>query len=86
MTTRTDIKAWLDEGAKQGASYMLVVCDTFDNEHYPVYAKSQTEAHEKISEYREESMQVTMEVYNLLGDIDAQLAAHRTWAIDWASR
>ena len=39
MTTNTDIGEWFDDGVELGASHMIIVCDTFDHEDYPVYVK-----------------------------------------------
>ena len=40
--TYEEIKGWLDEGRKRkDITHMIVVCDTWDHEDYPVYvAKS----------------------------------------------
>ena len=36
-TTQMDIKNWFDQGVKDGATYLIVVCDTFDHSDYPAY-------------------------------------------------
>ncbi len=37
--SRADIKRWFRNGKKNGATHMIVVCDTFDYEDYPVYVE-----------------------------------------------
>ena len=37
MTTKHEIAQWFDRGVSEGATHMIVVCDTFDHEDYPVY-------------------------------------------------
>jgi hypothetical protein len=36
--TKQDIIGWLDRGKAQGATHVIVVCDTFDWDDYPVFA------------------------------------------------
>jgi hypothetical protein len=71
MTTRVEISEWFDQGVAQGASHMIVMCDTFDHEDYPVFVDSVQEAHARASSPG--NMQRVMEVYNLALDKDLQL-------------
>jgi hypothetical protein len=73
------LKEWFDEGVKLGAAYMVVVCDTFDWEDYPVYCSSKERAESTISSPG--SMQKVMEVYDLRADKAAQFRGGRTWAL-----
>jgi len=71
MTTKAEISGWFDQGAMQGKQYMLVICDTFDHEDYPVYAAT---ADECLAKYKAPGeMQRVMEVYSLTSDKAAQL-------------
>jgi hypothetical protein len=63
-TTIQDLKRWFKEGKEQGATHMVVVCDTFDWEDYPVYVKDPDEVLEVIRKHSM-NMQKVMEVYNL---------------------
>lgn len=36
-TTKADIAQWMEEGKTKGATHLIVVCDTFDWEDYPVF-------------------------------------------------
>lgn len=74
-----EIHQWLMVGKREGASHVIVVCDTFDWSDYPVYVKSDEVIQERIAEYDGKNMQKIMEVYNLAMDIDLQLKDHRAW-------
>ena len=79
MTTRSTIASWFREGERQGATHMIVVCDTFDHEDYPAYATSDAEALEKYDRYNGKNMQRVMEVYDLRLPREAQLDEHRAF-------
>ena len=38
-TTRERIREWIERGQEEGATHVIVVCDTFDWEDYPVMVK-----------------------------------------------
>lgn len=79
MTTRNEIAAWYDRGAKEGKSYMVVWCDEYDWSDYPAYYDTQDEAQKAINS--PSSMQRVMEVYDLNGDPVTQLGLSRCWAL-----
>ena len=64
-TTQSEIREWLQDGKKQNASHMLVVCDTFDYHDYPVYVNENEDINEIYQKYNNTNMQKVMEVYNL---------------------
>lgn len=64
-TTREDLKKWFEAGVAQGATHMIVACDTFDYEDYPVYVYADDDLDKKIGEKNGVNMQKVMEVYNL---------------------
>lgn len=73
--TRQDIEGWFDRGVANGARHMLVVCDTFDHDDYPVFTHSDDEC---LKRYKEPgNMQRVMEVYDLRADKAAQMNEHR---------
>ena len=78
MTTRSEISEWFDRGKVSGEGYMIVVCDTFDYDDYPVYASEET-FEEKYASYRNASMQSIMEVYDLKLDKEMQLNEFRSF-------
>jgi hypothetical protein len=73
------IKQWFKEGKKEGATHMIVVCDTFDYDDYPVYVQKDEDARTKASEYSGKNMQRVMEVYNLSKNMEKQLAEYRAF-------
>lgn len=77
-TTREMISEWFDRGVGQKAAYLLVVCDTFDHEDYPVFANSADECREKYKHYNGPNMQKVMEVYDLAAPRQEQISSHRT--------
>lgn len=80
-TTKEDLSEWFDQGVQRGATHMIVVCDTFDYEDYPVYVTSQEDARKKKEAYDkgEHPMQKVMEVYCLTRDKASQLAERRSF-------
>jgi len=58
---------------------MLVVCDEFDHEDYPVYVEKGEDALTIVKEYNKRSMQRVIEVYNFSLDIDMQLNQGRAY-------
>lgn len=79
MTTKLDLRAWFERGKRQGANYMIVVCDSYDWEDYPSYVMPEENIHDKISYYRHSPMQRIMEIYDLAQDRDEQLNEFRTF-------
>lgn len=77
-TTRKELSDWFDRGIAQGATHMVVVCDTFSYEDYPVFCKSEAAARAVAASPGE--MQRIMEVYNLTKDKDTQVnTSSRVW-------
>lgn len=81
-TTKEDIGTWFDEGVQQGATHMIVVCDTFDYEDYPVYVKPGEDVREKYEQYNGKNMQRVMEVYSLKKSKESQLDERRVFHFD----
>lgn len=77
--TKQDILEWLRRGKESGATHVIVVCDTWDYEDYPVYINPGESVSEKLSYYQHADMQRVMEVYNLSMDIESQLAEGCAW-------
>jgi hypothetical protein len=78
-TTKEDIKEWIKYGQETKATHMIVVCDTFDWEDYPVYVKADEDCRKKYDSYNGKEMQKVMEVYDLRLDIPTQLNTHRNF-------
>lgn len=76
---RSEIEEWLHSGDAAGATHMIVVCDTFNYEDYPVYVQPDKDVFKEIARFDEVNMQRVVEVYNLSQDIGAQLNEVRAW-------
>lgn len=76
-TTKEDIRSWLESGKERGATHVIVVCDTFDWEDYPVYVMKDEKIQERYDHFNGKDMQKVMEVYNLSMPIEPQLVEHR---------
>jgi len=77
MTTKEEISDWFDYGLKSNKKYLLIVCDTFDYEDYPMYALSDEDCVEKYNSHDGLNMQKVMEVYDLSLDKQSQLNEYR---------
>lgn len=76
-TTRERIRTWLIKGKEQGATHVVVVCDTFDHSDYPIYVMLDQKVREVVESNDGTNMKKVMEVYNLEMDIEDQLDEHR---------
>ena len=72
MTTIQDLKEWFERGKEQGATHMVVVCDTYDWEDYPCYVMKTQDVAQVASDHNGKNMQKVMEVYNLSKTFDKQ--------------
>jgi hypothetical protein len=79
--TRDDIRGWLMQGKRDGATHVIIVCDTFDWEDYPVYVQPGVSVEEEIAKYDNKNMQKVMEVYNLALLFGPQLSELRAWHV-----
>jgi len=82
MTTPKELSDWFDYGVAEHATHMIIVCDTFDNEDYPVYVKPNEDVRERLKDYDNTNMQRVMEVYSLSRDKSAQLKEERAYHLD----
>ena len=81
MTTKEDIKEWFKRGKEKGAIYLLVICDTFDWQDYPVFCDTIEEAQKARTKYLSgENMQKLMEIYDLRGNMSEQIKVARYFA------
>jgi len=80
MTTREDIADWFVEGKSANATHMIIVCDTFDYEDYPVYVYDHSGGISHcVEKYDGKNMQKVMEVYNLNERLIPQLEEVRAF-------
>lgn len=84
--TKEEIRSWLNR-AKNGGwknrpiTHVIVVCDTFDWDDYPVYVYEGQDINEEIYNFNNDSMQRIMEVYNMSLDIEDQMNEYRAYHI-----
>ncbi len=76
--SKQDIRRWFLTGRAQGATHMVVVCDTFDHEDYPVFVKPGENPRDRQSD----GMGRVMDVYAMHLDMEAQLAEERAFHYD----
>lgn len=78
--TTSDIRGWLKRGKEEGATHVIIVCDTFDYDDYPVMVMPNEDVRKREIEYIEAHMQQVVEVYNLSMDFEEQLKeGTRVW-------
>ncbi len=77
--TKEEISNWFNIGVELKATHMIVVCDTFDYEDYPVYVQEDQNVHKIEKESDHAEMQKVMEVYCLTMDKEAQLDQTRAF-------
>ncbi len=80
--TREEIARWFDEGKTKSATHMIIVCDTFDYEDFPVYVLPNEDARKKAEEEKAKPMQKVMEVYSLSLPMESQLEERRAFHYD----
>lgn len=56
---------WIQTAIQQNAKYIIVACDEFDYDDYPIFAQTKEEADKKIDECNKESMQRVMGLYDI---------------------
>jgi hypothetical protein len=78
-TTQDKIRCWLERGKQGNATHMLVACDTFDYEDYPVYVQPGQDVAARVAGLNGKNMQRVMEVYNFALPLEAQLNENRAW-------
>lgn len=83
--SREEISRWFDEGVADGKDYMLVVCDTFDWDDYPVFETTDTGCLIEYHRLHNQNMQRVMEVYDLRKPKAEQIAAFRVWNLPSAT-
>jgi hypothetical protein len=78
-----DIKGWVTKYfANPDVTHVIIVCDTFDWEDYPIPVTSADEAREKIAEISSPTRaEKVMEVYSKELSIESQMAERRAYHI-----
>ncbi len=64
-TTREDIKRWVATGVENGSTHVIVLCDSFSYEDFPVYVQPGEDVREVERAHLRNPMTRTMEVIDL---------------------
>lgn len=75
-TSKNEIGDWFDVGKSLGKDFMIIACDTFEYEDYPIYC-TKDEVRPKYNSHNGQNMQTVMEVYDLNMDKNVQLKMQR---------
>lgn len=78
MTSKDTLRYWFDRGIDEGATHMIVVCDTYDHSDYPVYVDANQNVRDVEKDQRGNMRQV-MEVYDLRMSCEDQMAERRAF-------
>jgi hypothetical protein len=78
ITTKDDLSIWFDEGLAQGYTHLIVVCNTFSDEDYPLYVEAYEDVQLVVKANDGVNLQEVIEVYNLSVDKNCQLAQERS--------
>jgi hypothetical protein len=82
MANQNDIRLWLERGKEERATHVIVACDTFEYEDYPVYVHSAEQATKEVARLDGHNMQKVMEVYDLALDLESQLRERIAWHLE----
>jgi len=74
------IYGWLVDSQDRGATHVLVICDKFTYEDFPIACKNSEECNTYYDYYEQNKTHYrVVEVYDLSMDIDEQLMSPRAW-------
>ncbi len=76
---KEDIAEWFNGEKDHGYTHMIIVCDTFDWEDYPVYILPEEDVRKRYKELNGPNMQKVMEVYSYKLSLEEQLKEHRAF-------
>ena len=81
--TKDEISKWFDDGVVKKARHMIIVCDTFDYDDYPVYTTTDADCLQRHK--NPGKMQRVMEVYDLQSDKAEQMSKGRAMRLPKAA-
>ena len=68
LTTPEMIREWFNRGIELGATHLIVACDTFDYEDYPVYVKLVPKQEPESPEDSHEQVRLVHDVRKLVSE------------------
>lgn len=83
-TALAELRTWFEDAESSGASHMIIVCDTYDWEDYPVFVSPGDDPVEVATEFNGKDMQKIMECYKISLGWDSQSKEYRSnhWEMD----
>ena len=72
-----EIKKWLEDAKSKGSGFLIVMCDTFDNDDYPIFIEKGEDIKEEVKKLHRKDMQRAVEIYDMDKDLDSQIEEHR---------
>jgi hypothetical protein len=78
----SQIQTWVLRGKKKGATHVIIACDTFSHDNYPVYVMKDKSVRDEVARLEGQKMTRVDEVYSLKMSLSAQLAAPRVRNLD----
>ena len=76
IANRAQITKWFEQAKQAKAEFLIIVCDTFDYEDYPIFTNTGN-FDENFERHNGKNMQKIMEIYNLSLPLGSQLKQHR---------
>lgn len=64
MTVHVDVNVWMDRGRSIGATHLVIVCDTFSYDDYPVFVMPNQHVDTVVANHGK-GMQRVHDVYSL---------------------
>lgn len=77
--TKEKLRTWLEEGKEKGATHLIVTCDQFEYETYPVFVMPGEDPQDRTEKLDQDIMQKVMGVYAIFLPWEEQLNAHRSF-------
>ena len=63
--TRQEVDQWIETARENGNTHIVVMCDTFDYDNYPIYVNSQEEADKAVKDKSGKNMQQLQEIIDV---------------------
>jgi len=76
--TKNNLIKWFQIGVKNNQSYMIIECDTYNFDDFPIYTNSLEEFEEEYKKVSSRRNQI-MEVYDLKIDMNLQMNEDRSF-------
>ena len=75
--TKLEIIMWLEKARAQGATHLIIACDRYNYDNYPIYVTAKEDVRKEIRRIIRQNMQSIDEVYDMSMSLEEQLNEHR---------